>query len=117
MGLYVSSNAANYSKIIEEGMVYITMCGLPYFLCGIMNVLTGALRGLGHSKTPAINSLIGACGFRLLWILAIMPLSPNLHTTWFLYLCWPLSWLIVIIMHSVNLMIVRKKSIEKMYAQ
>ena len=117
LGLYVSSTAANYSKIIKEGMIYITVCGLPYFLCGIMNVTTGALRGLGHSKTPAINSLLGACGFRLLWILVIMPFSPNLHTTWFLYLCWPISWMAVIALNVVNFIVVRKKSIEKMYAQ
>lgn len=110
LSLYIT----NSDEAIREGMVYIAMCGLPYFLCGIMNVLTGALRGLGHSKTPAINSLIGACGFRLLWIFAVL---PHNHTTWFLYLCWPLSWIIVIIMHAVNLMIVRKKSMEKMYAQ
>ncbi len=113
LSLYIKSS----EEAMHEGMVYIAMCGLPYFLCGIMNVLTGALRGLGHSKTPAINSLIGACGFRLLWILAIMPCFPNLHKTWFLYLCWPLSWLIVIIMHTINFMVVRKKSMEKMYAQ
>ena len=110
LSLYIKSS----SEAMHEGMVFIAMCGLPYFLCGIMNVLTGALRGLGHSKIPAINSLIGVCGFRLVWIFLILPYN---HTTWFLYLCWPLSWIIVIIMHAVNFKIVRKKSIEKMYAQ
>ena len=110
LSLYI----VNSPTSIREGVVYITMCGLPYFICGIMNVTTGALRGLGHSKAPAINSLIGACGFRLLWIFFVLPYN---HTTWFLYLCWPISWLVVIIMNSVNFMIVRKKSIEKMYVQ
>lgn len=110
LSLYIKNSA----EAMYEGMVYITMCGLPYFICGIMNVTTGALRGLGHSKTPAINSLIGACCFRLLWIFFVLPYN---HTTWFLYLCWPISWVVVIIMNSVNFMIVRKKSIEKMYVQ
>ena len=101
-------------KAMHEGMVYIIVCGLPYFICGIMNVTTGALRGLGHSKVPAINSLVGACGFRLLWIFFVLPYN---HTTWFLYLCWPISWFVVIILNSINFMVIRKKSIEKMYAQ
>lgn len=98
-------------EAIRQGMIYIAICGLPYFLCGIMNVLTGTLRGLGHSKTPAVCSLIGACGGRLLWVFAILPFN---NTTWFLYLCWPISWLTVIIMHTVTFMLVRKKSMQKM---
>ncbi len=110
LSLYI----VNSAEAMREGMVFITMCGLPYFICGIMEVTTGALRGLGHSKTPAINSLIGACGLRLFWIFFVLPFN---HKTWFLYLCWPISWVAVIILNAVNFMIVRKKSIQKMYAQ
>ncbi|MBQ7953304.1 MAG: MATE family efflux transporter, partial [Clostridia bacterium] len=110
LSLYI----VNSAEAMREGMVFITMCGLPYFICGIMEVTTGALRGLGHSKTPAINSLIGACGLRLLWIFFVLPFN---HKTWFLYLCWPISWVAVIILNAVNFMIVRKKSIQKMLEQ
>ena len=109
LSLYIVDSA----EAMREGMVYITFCGLPYFLCGIMNITTGALRGLGHSKTPAINSLLGACGFRILWIIFVLPYN---HTTWFLYLCWPISWVAVIIMNGISFMAIRKKSISKMYA-
>lgn len=114
LGLYVSADAANYATVIEEGIVYITVCGLPYFLCGIMEVLTGALRGLGHSKTPAVSSLIGTCGFRILWVFVALPYN---HTTWFLYMCWPISWIFVSLLHTGTLLAVRKKSIAKMMEQ
>lgn len=110
LGFYIVDSP----KAIEQGVVYISMCGLPYFMCGIMEVLTGALRGLGHSKTPAVCSLFGACGFRLLWVFAVLPYN---RTTWFLYLCWPISWLLVIIMHTITFFAVRKKSMIKMMEQ
>ena len=114
LSFYISSDVKNYAKVIEEGVVYMVVVGLPYFLCGIQDVLTGTLRGLGHSKIPAANSFIGACGFRLIWIFLIL---PHNHTTWFLYLCWPLSWIIIITMHLCTFFAIRKRSIEKMHVQ
>lgn len=110
LGFYIVDSP----EAIKEGVIYISVCGLPYFMCGIMEVLTGALRGLGHSRTPAVSSLFGACVFRLLWIFIVLPYN---HTTWFLYLCWPISWLIVIIMHTITFILVRKKSMAKMMEQ
>lgn len=86
--------------------------GLPYFLCGIMEVLTGSLRGLGYSAITAVNSFIGACGFRIFWVFAVLPFN---RTAEVLFLCWPMSWLVVIIMHVVCLMIVKKRAMRRMY--
>ena len=112
LGLYVSSDTSDYVKVIEEGMLYMTIVGLPYFLCGIQDVMTGTLRGMGHSKMPALSSFIGACLFRIAWINFVLPFN---RSTWFLYLCWPISWILVIIMHVLTFFAVRKKTIEKMY--
>ncbi len=99
---------------MEVGVIRTSIVGLMYFMCGIMDVMSGALRGLGHSKTPAICSLIGACGFRLLWVFVVLPFN---HQPWFLYLCWPISWAVVIIMHTITFFAVRKKSMQKMVEQ
>lgn len=102
----------------EEAMAFgikrMMITGLPYFLCGIMEILTGALRGLGYSTITAINSLIGACGFRIIWVFFVLPLNrvPEI-----LFLCWPLSWITVIVMHTVSLLILKKKAIKKMYEE
>ena len=113
LGLYVTSDTLDYDKVIAEGMLYMTMIGLPYFMCGIQDVMTGTLRGMGHSKMPALSSFIGACLFRIAWIKFVLPFN---HSTWLLYLCWPISWIIVITMHVLTFFAVRKKTIEKMYS-
>ncbi len=107
LGFYI----VNSPEAVKEGMISIAIINVPYFLCGIMEVMTGVLRGLGHSKTPAISSLFGACGLRLLWIFVVLPLN---HTTWLLYLCWPVSWAVVICLHTLTFFAVRKKSMLKM---
>ena len=108
LGIYIKNNPI----AMEFGKSRILISGLPYFLCGIMEVLTGVLRGLGYSSTTAINSLFGACGFRMVWIVAALPLHRTMEM---LFLCWPLSWLTVIIMHSVCIAVLKKKAMNRMY--
>ncbi len=99
-------------EALKVGIIRVTLVGCLYFLCGIMEVIAGVLRGLGHSKAPALCSVFGACGFRLLWVFAILPFNRKI---WFLYMCWPISWGVVICMHLITFMIVRKKTMQKMY--
>lgn len=99
---------------LDYGAMRMVVTCAPYFLCGVMEVLTGAIRGLGSSTVSAVNSLIGACGFRVFWVFCILPFYPTLG---FLYLCWPISWLVVIIMHTVTLLIVKKRAIQRMLAE
>ncbi|MBQ7901532.1 MAG: MATE family efflux transporter, partial [Clostridia bacterium] len=101
-------------EAIKFGIVRMMYTGLPYFLCGIMDVMTGALRGLGYSGISALNSLIGACGTRMLWVFFVLPLNRTMEM---LFLCWPLSWFIVIIMHTVCFFIVRKKAMAQIYCE
>ena len=64
LGLYITDNP----DAIQYGIIRMTYMTLPYFLLGLMDVATGALRGLGYSFVPMIISLMGACGLRILWI-------------------------------------------------
>ncbi|MBE7051846.1 MAG: MATE family efflux transporter [Ruminococcaceae bacterium] len=100
-------------EALEYGVIRIFYIGIPYFLCGIMDVLSGALRGLGYSTISAINSLVGACGLRMLWVAFVLPHNRTIQT---LFTCWPVSWVIVILMHLVCYMFVRKKWVKKMNA-
>ena len=89
LGLYSSDPA-----VIAAGLerLYI-LCG-PYFLCGIMDVMTGALRGIGYSLLPMIVSLLGACAFRILWVATIFAATPTMTC---LMLSYPISWLLTFI--------------------
>lgn len=69
-----------------------------YFLCGIMDVLCGALRGLGNTMAPMIVSVLGACAFRIFWIYCILPFN---HTLSMLYLSYPVSWVITGGVHAI----------------
>ncbi len=107
LGIYITDSPA----AIEFGRIRMLITGLPYFICGAMEVVAGALRGLGYSVITAVNSLIGACGLRILWVLFVLPLARSGYT---LFLCWPVSWLVVISMHFIYYMVVRKKAIRRM---
>ncbi len=100
-------------EAIDFGVIRMIYTGLPYFLCGMMEVMSGVLRGLGYSTLSTVNSLVGACGLRLLWIALILPLH---HTIEMLFLCWPISWVVVVIVHYICFLCVRKKAFQKMYA-
>ncbi len=104
-----------YSKeanVIDVGMVRLQIvCGV-YFLCGMMDVMVGILRGLGYSVMPMIVSLIGACGLRLVWIFTIFQIDEY-HTPFMLYMSYPVTWTITVLVHIICFFIVRKRYPKK----
>ena len=68
----------------------IIVCG-TYFLDGIMEVVTFSLRGIGYSVTSMLIVLAGTCVYRIIWIFAVFPLNKEL---WFLFILYPISWII-----------------------
>lgn len=85
------------------------VCG-PYFLCGIMEVFVGGLRGIGYSVVPMVVSMVGACGFRLLWVATIFRLAPSPAT---LYISYPFSWIVTAAVQMTFFLIVRKHAYAK----
>jgi Na+-driven multidrug efflux pump len=79
------------TEAIGYGILRISFICLPYFICGMMEVSTGALRGLGTSLLPMAVSVLGVCGIRLLWIATIFQM-PQFHTTDCLYISYGVSW-------------------------
>ena len=67
---------------------------IPYFLCGIYEVLSGALQGIKISAAPAAVTLVSVCGLRLLWIFLAFP-HPAFHSVGGLYICYPISWAVI----------------------
>lgn len=98
LSLYISSSDPNRDAVLEYGMLRIAFVCLPYFLCGLMEVGCGAMRGLGKSWTPLIVSTLGACGFRIVWISTAFSAVRTLEC---LYLSWPISWLLTLSAHFI----------------
>ena len=80
-------------EAIAYGLTRMAFICLPYFLCGLMDVSTGALRGIGASLTPMLISVLGVCGFRVLWIYTIFQM-PAYHTPQCLYISYAVSWIL-----------------------
>ena len=93
LGIYSSDQ-----EVIRYGLGRLEVVCATYFLCGMMDVVCGSVRGLGSSVVPTIVSLTGACGLRILWIYTIF--AEN-RTLFFLYLSYPITWVITFSAHLV----------------
>lgn len=93
-------------EVVAIGLVRLSFVGLPYFLCGLMEVAGGMLRGCGYSVTPMIVSMLGACAFRVIWIYTLFAAFPTLTM---LYISYPISWLLTTAAHMVCFWFVWKK--------
>lgn len=107
LGIYSESAA-----VIDAGMVRLTVVLTTYFLCGMMDVMVGSIRGMGYSVMPMIVSLIGACGLRLVWIATIFRIE-QFHVIDTIYYSYPVTWTITFIAHLICFAIVRKKLGDK----
>lgn len=92
--------------VIAAGMERQVIVCAPYFLCGMMDVMTGALRGIGYSLLPMIVSILGACAFRLFWVFTIFAAYPTLPC---LMLSYPVSWLLTFSVLLVIFLVLWKK--------
>lgn len=94
------------AEVIRCGMEILAFTTIPYFLCGIMDLFPGALRGMGHSGVPMILSIIGTVGTRIVWIFGIFPHHRSLEI---LFISYPASWILTIVMQVICFGFVRKK--------
>lgn len=95
-------------EVIRYGLLRMAVILPTYFLCGMMDVMVGQLRGIGYSIMPMIVSLTGACLLRIVWIMTIFAL-PQYHTLRVLYISYPVSWLATFAMHMACYLIVARK--------
>lgn len=106
LGIYSSD-----AEVIEYGIMRLSLVCAPYFLCGLMDVMVGCLRGLGYSFMPMVVSLAGACGLRIVWIFTVFRWNQTLPTLYFSY---PFTWAVTFACHFICFFILFKK-LEAMY--
>ena len=99
-------------EVIESGISRLKIICATYALCGMMDVMGNAIRGIGHSVLPMIITLLGACGIRLLWISTIF-LIPKFHSCTTIFVSYPISWTVTFIAHIICFFIIRKKEFSK----
>ena len=106
LGIYTSD-----AEVVQCGLEILSITTVPYFLCGIMDLFPGALRGMGRSAVPMILSVIGTVGTRIVWIYGFFPHNRTLR---FLFISYPGSWIFTIAMQAVCFWIVRKQCIRQL---
>ena len=107
LSIYITDS----QEAIAYGMIRLTYICLPYFLCGLMDVSTGALRGLGASFVPMVISILGVCGIRIGWIYTIFQI-PQFHTPQCLYFSYTVSWTATFLFQMAAFIIVYRKHIK-----
>lgn len=113
-GSYILRIYTSDTEVIKCGLEILSITTVPYFLCGIMDLFPGALRGMGYSAVPMVLSVIGTVGVRVFWIYAVFPLNRSLYV---LFISYPASWGLTIVMQVICYIIVRKKVVNKLVSQ
>lgn len=101
LGIYTKQE-----DVIQCGMEILSISTIPYFLCGLMDMIPGSMRGVGYSAVPMLLSIIGTVGTRLVWIYGIFPEHRSLYV---LFMSYPVSWGLTIVMQAICLVFVRRK--------
>ena len=97
-------------EVIAYGIQRFSVVSVTYFLCGMMDVGSGVVRGLGYSIMPMLVSMVGACVFRVIWIFTVFRMY---HTLFTLYVSYPISWVLTVIAHMICYLIVRRRMFPK----
>lgn len=103
----LSSFMSDDPAVIAYSRQKMIIISSTYFICGINDIVCAALRGMGKPIAPTIATLAFMCGLRFAWVYLIFPLVPNLT---FLYLVWPIGWVLSI----VSLLLVYFPTVKKL---
>ena len=113
LGLYGVTAAAEGSLenlAFEAALIRFRWIAVPYFLCGLMEVCTGVLRGLGKALTSTVISLIGACLLRVIWLWTVFPLSQTLPT---IFISYPITWIVTTLTAFIVIQVLLRKMLRE----
>ena len=109
LSLYVSGEESYVNEVIKYGLIGLKSKGLFLFICGIMEVMSGLLRGMGKSLSAMIMTLTCVCGIRVLWLYTVFAVRKELAV---LFLSYPVSWLVCIIGETIAFLVIYKRLLK-----
>ncbi len=92
--------------VIAAGKIRLLIVGVPYFLCGVMEVSCGVVRGMGRSWLPMIVSTLGSCASRIIWIYTVFAKHHEIQVLFYSY---PISWALTFAVHTICALFIIKK--------
>lgn len=103
LGFYTSNEEA-----VKIGYLRLLILVSTYSLCGLLDIFSFSVRGLGYSLLPMIITAFGCCVYRIIWVLTIFKIE-RFHTNLTLSLCYPISWLMTSALHLISLIIIYRR--------
>ena len=100
-------------EAIRCGLIKMNCMFTVYFSIGVMESISGSLRGLGYSTSAMITTVTGVCGLRIAWVLAVFPHFRSLTC---LYISYPISWTLVSMLNGTLLWYVCRKLLREQRA-
>jgi putative MATE family efflux protein len=100
----------NNPEAISNGSIRMFVLGTTYVANGLMNMMTGCLRGYGYTVLPVVLTLSGVCVLRIIWIFTVFIINRSLFI---LYLSYPITWTITAILEYIVYFRGRKKMFLK----
>ena len=114
--LYIGASDPNGPAVMASTLEQMRLLLPLYFLCGVMDTLSGTLRGLGYSLLSMFICIIGACGIRVLWVYTFFMMEP-LHNIVGLYVCYPISWSLTAIAMIIAFIYAMKRTKKRLNGQ
>ena len=103
-GKFLLSLFNNDPEVIRLGFVRFEFIFASYIFSTFYDGMSGYLRGFGISLTPALLTMLGVCGIRVLWVATVFPKNPCFETIMQVY---PISLAVNAVLIFTALMIIR----------
>jgi Na+-driven multidrug efflux pump len=101
LSIYVNEpDPVIHDQVFSAGVLRLGVIGTTYFLCGVMEVLSGLMRGMGKPVIPMIVSILGSCVLRILWIIVVCNIIFPGQIQW-LYIAYPVTWIVTSTAHLI----------------
>ena len=88
-GRHLFNLFADDENVIALGMQVLHIAAPWYFAYTCVEILSGALRGMGRTLIPTLLTLSGICLFRLTWMFLVVSPDPTLYKT---VVSYPITW-------------------------
>ncbi len=98
---------ASGEEVIQMATVRLTIMGITYCICSVMEVFANSIRAMGKPVVSLIISIFGACILRILFLKTVFFFVPEFYI---IYLTYPLSWFITICIYVCVIPHVYKKT-------
>ncbi len=97
--------------VMYYACIRILFVAMLELMTGVYEISGGCLRGMGHSLIPTVLTMLGCCGFRLVWVAAVFSRWHDIHVLMSVY---PITWAITGTMVTLTYFHIRKKEFARL---